>query len=220
MIAAINFNCTTLSTASCPSVATARLWVSELSVDGDCRSRNDRSACATFLATGGLTYGALRSLLGGTGTAATPVEQDLCRGSACAAATAGLRAFMQKLARDRCAMIPANARMYSKPPKSALALVEIISGKALRTNSRRRNFRPLNDGHRVPVPGAKLDRFAANLIAPSPDKKLQRSTIAKEHLPKEPDFLLRRGGLTGTTADYVRLLRHAAAWRGARGFAS
>ena len=113
--------------------------------------------------------------------------------------------FMDKLAQVPLRYQPGQAWMYSLATDVCGALVEIISGKPLAQYLQDVIFGPLGMVDTAfYVAADKQDRFAANYER-GPDKKLKLlDDPATSSFIKEPAFKSGGGGLTGTTADYMR----------------
>ena len=169
--------------------------------------------------TGGLTYGNALAALGAPDTA-HPVDKEYAKAGVRRGEGEDLRQFVAKLGRVPLRYQPGERWMYSLSTDVCGALVEIISGKRFDKYLQDEIFDPLKmtDTSFV-VPRGKLPRFAANYRRGA-DKKLhlvddpQKSTYLKE-----PTFFSGGGGLTGTTADYVRfcdMLRRGGELDGAR----
>lgn len=113
--------------------------------------------------------------------------------------------FMDKLSRVPLRYQPGTAWMYSLATDVCGALVEIISGKPLAQYLDEVIFKPLGmtDTAFFVAPD-KVDRFAANYQR-GPDKKLKLiDDPATSGFIAEPGFKSGGGGLTGTSADYLR----------------
>jgi CubicO group peptidase (beta-lactamase class C family) len=145
--------------------------------------------------TSGLSYGAT----------AHPVDKAYRRHGLRSREDETLRTFVEKLARVPLHYAPGERWMYSYSTDVCGYLVEAISGKRFDRYLQETIFDPLgmDDTSFMIAPG-KVDRFAANYQR-NPDKTLQlfddprASTYAKE-----PRFFSGGGGLTSTTADYLR----------------
>jgi CubicO group peptidase (beta-lactamase class C family) len=113
--------------------------------------------------------------------------------------------FMDKLSQVPLRYQPGQAWMYSLATDVCGALVEIISGKPLAQYLQDVIFGPLGMVDTAfHVAADKQDRFAANYER-GPDKKLKLlDDPATSSFIKEPAFKSGGGGLTGTTADYMR----------------
>jgi len=113
--------------------------------------------------------------------------------------------FMDKLSQVPLRYQPGQAWMYSLATDVCGALVEIISGKPLAQYLQDVIFGPLSMVDTAfYVAADKQDRFAANYER-GPDKKLKLlDDPATSSFIKEPAFKSGGGGLTGTTADYMR----------------
>ena len=113
--------------------------------------------------------------------------------------------FMDKLSQVPLRYQPGQAWMYSLATDVCGALVEIISGKPFAQYLQDVIFGPLGmiDTSFFVAPD-KQDRFAANYER-GPDKKLKLlDDPATSAYIKDPAFKSGGGGLTGTTADYMR----------------
>ena len=113
--------------------------------------------------------------------------------------------FMDKLSQVPLRYQPGQAWMYSLATDVCGALVEIISGKPFAQYLQDVIFGPLGmvDTGFFVAPD-KQDRFAANYER-GPDKKLKLlDDPATSAYIKDPAFKSGGGGLTGTTADYMR----------------
>ncbi|MBL6854478.1 MAG: beta-lactamase family protein [Alphaproteobacteria bacterium] len=169
--------------------------------------------------TGGLTYGNALAALGAPDTA-HPVDKEYARVGVRRGEGEDLRAFAAKLGRVPLRYQPGERWMYSLSTDMCGALVEIISGKRFDKFLQDEIFEPLKmKDTSFTVAKEKLPRFAANYRRGA-DKTLhlvddpQKSTYLKE-----PTFFSGGGGLTGTTADYVRfceMLRRGGELDGAR----
>jgi CubicO group peptidase (beta-lactamase class C family) len=113
--------------------------------------------------------------------------------------------FMDKLGQVPLRYQPGTAWMYSLATDVCGALVEIISGKPFAQYLDEVIFQPLGmKDTAFQVAPAKLDRFAANYQR-GPDKKLKLiDDPATSDFIREPGFKSGGGGLTGTSADYLR----------------
>ncbi len=113
--------------------------------------------------------------------------------------------FMDKLALVPLRYQPGQAWMYSLATDVCGALVEIISGKPFAQFLQDEIFAPLGmKDTAFHVAPDKVDRFAANYER-GPDKKLKLlDDPATSAFIKEPGFKSGGGGLTGTSADYMR----------------
>jgi CubicO group peptidase (beta-lactamase class C family) len=160
--------------------------------------------------TGGLTYGATNHPLDriyrevgvGRGTGET------------------LEGFAQKLAKVPLRYAPGERWMYSLSTDVCGYLVETISGKRFDKYLQETIFDPLDmkDTSFMVAP-RKLERFAANYQREA-DKTLKLIDDPEHsNYLKEPTFFSGGGGLTGTTADYLRfceMLRRGGELDGAR----
>ena len=113
--------------------------------------------------------------------------------------------FMDKLAQVPLRYHPGEAWMYSLATDVCGALVEIISGKPFAEYLQDVIFSPLGmKDTAFQVAADKQDRFAANYQR-GPDKKLKLiDDPATSNYNKTPGFKSGGGGLTGTSADYMR----------------
>lgn len=113
--------------------------------------------------------------------------------------------FMDKMGQVPLRYQPGQAWMYSLATDVVGALVEIISGKPLAQYLSETIFEPLGmkDTAFWVAPGKK-DRFAANYQR-GPDKQLKLIDDPEtSDFTREPGFKSGGGGLTGTSADYLR----------------
>jgi CubicO group peptidase (beta-lactamase class C family) len=153
---------------------------------------------------GGLTYGSLLETVGAPATG-HPVDKVYAQVGVRRGDGETLRDFAMKLAKVPLRYQPGERWMYSLSTDVCGYLVEAISGKRFDRYLQDEIFDPLKmtDTSFVVAPD-KVDRFAANYQRRS-DKSLrliddpQTSTYLKE-----PAFFSGGGGLTGTTADYLR----------------
>ncbi len=114
-------------------------------------------------------------------------------------------AFLDKLSQVPLLYQPGERWMYSLSTDICGALVELISGKPFAQYLQDEIFGPLgmNDTSFFVAPD-KVDRFCANYQR-GPDKKLKlMDDPATSEFTKEPAFKSGGGGLTGTTADYMK----------------
>jgi CubicO group peptidase (beta-lactamase class C family) len=116
-----------------------------------------------------------------------------------------LSTFIDKLAKVPLHFAPGERWMYSYATDVCGHLVEALSGETLDRYFQKHIFEPLGMRDTAfSVAPEKVERFAANYQR-MPDKSLkliddpQNSTYART-----PSFLSGGGGLTGTTADYLR----------------
>ena len=160
--------------------------------------------------TAGLTYGATNH----------PVDKAYRRHGVNRDRTETLRTFIEKLALVPLRYQPGERWMYSFATDVCGYLVEAISGKPFDQYLQETIFDPLGMGDTsFWVRPEKLPRFAANYQR-EPDKTLkliddpERSTYRSN-----PSFFSGGGGLTSTTADYLRfceMLRRGGELDGAR----
>ncbi len=160
--------------------------------------------------TAGLTYGATNH----------PVDKAYRRNGVNRDRSETLRTFIEKLALVPLRYQPGERWMYSFATDVCGYLVEAISGKPFDQYLQETIFDPLGMGDTsFWVRPEKLPRFAANYQR-QPDKTLkliddpERSTYLQN-----PSFFSGGGGLTSTTADYLRfceMLRRGGELGGAR----
>jgi CubicO group peptidase (beta-lactamase class C family) len=113
--------------------------------------------------------------------------------------------FLDKLGQVPLRYQPGEQWMYSLATDVCGALVEVISGKPFAQYLAEEIFEPLGmkDTSFFVAPD-KLDRFCANYQR-GPDKKLKLiDDPANSTFTSDPGFKSGGGGLTGTTADYMR----------------
>ena len=169
--------------------------------------------------TGGLTYGSMLAALG-VPDEGHPVDKAYARLGVRRGETETLHDFAMKLAKAPLRYQPGERWMYSLSTDVCGYLVERISGKRFDTYLREVIFDPLKmvDTSFV-VAKDKVDRFAANYSRlPNKTLKLQDDPQTSSYL-KQPAFLSGGGGLTSTTADYLRfceMLRRGGELDGAR----
>ncbi len=144
---------------------------------------------------GGLTYGATNH----------PVDKAYRRFGVSRDRTETLDTFIHKIGQAPLRYEPGEAWMYSLSTDVCGALVEIISGKRFDRYLQDTIFDPLGmKDTSFHVAPEKLDRFAANYQR-EPDKTLKLvDDPGKSTYAAEPSFFSGGGGLTGTTADYLR----------------
>ena len=128
--------------------------------------------------------------------------------------------FMDKLGKVPLRYQPGTQWMYSLATDVCGALVEIISGKPFAQYLAEEIFEPLGmKDTAFWVAPEKVDRFAANYQR-QPDKSLKLiDDPFGSDFTKEPGFKSGGGGLTGTSADYMRfceMLRRGGELDGAR----
>jgi len=113
--------------------------------------------------------------------------------------------FMDKLSQVPLRYQPGTAWMYSLATDVCGALVEIISGKPFPQYLDEVIFQPLGmKDTAFSVAPEKVDRFAANYQR-NPDKTLKLiDDPADSPFTRDPGFKSGGGGLTGTSADYMR----------------
>jgi CubicO group peptidase (beta-lactamase class C family) len=128
--------------------------------------------------------------------------------------------FLDKLGQVPLRYQPGTAWMYSLATDVCGALVEVISGKPFAQYLQDVIFGPLGmkDTAFFVAPD-KIDRFAANYQR-GPDKQLKLiDDPATSDFTRDPGFKSGGGGLTGTSADYLRfceMLRRGGELDGAR----
>jgi CubicO group peptidase (beta-lactamase class C family) len=131
-----------------------------------------------------------------------------------------MQVFMDKLGQVPLRYQPGTQWMYSLATDVCGALVEIISGKPFAQYLKEVIFEPLGmKDTAFQVAPEKVERFAANYQRGS-DKKLKLTDDPEaSDFTKEPGFKSGGGGLTGTSADYMRfceMLRRGGELDGAR----
>ena len=169
--------------------------------------------------TGGLTYGNALAAVGAPETA-HPVDLAYTREKVGRAAGDTLHDFAKKLAKVPLRYQPGERWMYSFSTDVCGYLVEVISGKRFDKYLQEVIFEPLKmKDTAFFVAPEKASRFAANYTRlPNKTLKLVDDPGASAYL-KEPTFFGGGGGLTGTTADYLRfteMLRRGGELDGAR----
>ena len=186
-----------------PSWKTHRVWVSG---EGDSMVTEAPRRAVTFKDvlshTGGFTYG---GGLPGVGDQ-HPVDK-IYRGLKVRSAGGDdtMMEFLDKLGQVPLLYHPGERWMYSLATDICGALVEVISGKPFAQYLQEEIFGPLGmkDTSFFVTPD-KIDRFCANYQR-GPDKKLKViDDPVTSAFAKEPGFKSGGGGLTGTTADYMR----------------
>ena len=160
--------------------------------------------------TGGLTYGATNH----------PVDRVYREVGVGRGAGETLAGFAEKLAKVPLRYPPGERWMYSFSTDICGYLVETISGKRFDQYLQETIFDPLGmKDTSFMVASRKLDRFAANYER-EPNKTLRLiDDPERSNYLKEPTFFSGGGGLTGTTADYLRfceMLRQGGELDGAR----
>ncbi|MBR7619119.1 beta-lactamase family protein [Phenylobacterium sp. 20VBR1] len=201
-----------------PSWKTHRVWVSGEGEDMVTEALKRPVSFKDVLShTGGFTYG---GGLPGVGDQ-HPVDK-IYRGLKIRSAGSGdsMMAFLDKLGQVPLLYQPGERWMYSLATDICGALVEVISGKPFAQYLQDEIFGPLGmkDTSFFVTPD-KIDRFCANYQR-GPDKKLKViDDPATSAFASEPGFKSGGGGLTGTTADYMRfceMLRRGGELDGAR----
>jgi CubicO group peptidase (beta-lactamase class C family) len=145
--------------------------------------------------TGGLTYGATNH----------PVDRAYREVGVGRAAGETLSGFADKLAKVPLRYQPGERWMYSFSTDVCGYLVEAISGKSFDQYLQETIFDPLDmkDTSFMVAP-RKADRFAANYERQA-DKSLKLiDDPERSNYLKQPTFFSGGGGLSGTTADYLR----------------
>ena len=154
--------------------------------------------------TGGLTYGSVLVALGAPDDG-HPVDKAYARHSVRRGRDETLRDFAMKLANVPLRYQPGERWMYSLSTDVCGYLCEAISGKRFDHFLQETIFDPLamNDTAFAVAPD-KVNRFAANYRR-GRDKKLHLADdpLTSDYL-SQPRFLSGGGGLTSTTADYMR----------------
>ena len=186
-----------------PSWKNHRVWVSgegeEMVTEAPKRPVSFRDVLSH---TGGFTYG---GGLPGVGIQ-HPVDKIYRELKIRSSGTADtMEGFLDKLAQVPLLYQPGERWMYSLSTDICGALVEIISGKPFAEYLQDEIFGPLgmNDTSFFVAPD-KIDRFCANYQR-GPDKKLKLiDDPATSQFTKDPAFKSGGGGLTGTTADYMK----------------
>ena len=186
-----------------PSWKNHRVWVSgegeEMVTEAPKRPVSFRDVLSH---TGGFTYG---GGLPGVGIQ-HPVDKIYRELKIRSSGTADtMEGFLDKLAQVPLLYQPGERWMYSLSTDICGALVEIISGKPFAEYLQDEIFGPLgmNDTSFFVAPD-KIDRFCANYQR-GPDKKLKLiDDPATSAYTKDPAFKSGGGGLTGTTADYMK----------------
>lgn len=167
--------------------------------------------------TGGLTYGAS---LDGPGGERHPVDKAYRREGVRGGGDETLKTFVQKLAHVPLRYEPGERWMYSYSVDVSGYLVEALSGKPFDEYLQENIFGPLGmKDTSFWVAPEKQSRFAANYQR-QPDKTLKLiDDPATSNYLKKPSFFSGGGGLTSTTADYLRfceMLRRGGELDGAR----
>ena len=152
--------------------------------------------------TGGLTYGAS---LDGPGGKRHTVDQVYRREGVRGGADETLKTFVQKLAKVPLRYEPGERWMYSYSVDVSGYLVEALSGKPFDQYLQENIFNPLGmKDTSFWVAPEKQSRFAANYQR-QPDKTLRLiDDPGTSNYLKKPSFFSGGGGLTSTTADYLR----------------
>ncbi|MFZ0678448.1 serine hydrolase domain-containing protein [Candidatus Binatus sp.] len=145
--------------------------------------------------TGGLTYGATNH----------PVDRAYRDAGVGRGAGETLSGFAEKLAKVPLRYQPGERWMYSLSTDVCGYLVEAISGKSFDRYLQETIFDPLDmKDTAFMVAQRKADRFAANYERQA-DKTLKLiDDPERSNYLKQPTFFSGGGGLTGTTADYLR----------------
>ncbi|MFN3523186.1 MAG: serine hydrolase domain-containing protein [Phenylobacterium sp.] len=116
-----------------------------------------------------------------------------------------MHVFLDKLGQVPLLFQPGERWMYSLATDVCGALVEVISGKPFAEYLKDEIFEPLGmQDTAFHVPPEKLERFCANYQR-GPDKKLKLIDDPQaSQFGQDPGFKSGGGGLTGTSADYLR----------------
>jgi CubicO group peptidase (beta-lactamase class C family) len=167
--------------------------------------------------TAGLTYG---GGLPGVGGPLHPVDKVYQAVGVRRGEGETLASFTEKLGRVPLRYEPGERWMYSLATDVCGALVERLSGRRFDEYLREAVFEPLGMVDTAfSVAPEKVDRFAANYQR-RPDKTLALVDDPRSSTYlREPTFFSGGGGLTGTTADYLRfceMLRRGGELDGAR----
>ena len=160
--------------------------------------------------TGGLTYGATNH----------PVDRIYRELGVMRGPGETLAGFAEKLAKVTLRYQPGERWMYSLSTDVCGRLVEVISGKPFDQYLQETIFDPLDmkDTSFMVAP-RKLDRFAANYERQANKTLKLIDDPERSNYLKPPTFFSGGGGLTGTTADYLRfceMLRRGGELDGAR----
>jgi len=169
--------------------------------------------------TGGLTYGEALVALGAPNDA-HPVDKAYTDAGVRRDGGETLTDFMEKLAKVPLRYQPGERWMYSYATDVCGALVERISGRPFDQYLQETIFDPLGMADTsFTVAPDKVDRFCAN-YSRGADKSLRlMDAPATSAYLKTPSFFSGGGGLTSTTADYLRfceMLRRGGELDGAR----
>ncbi|MCK9520546.1 MAG: beta-lactamase family protein [Dehalococcoidia bacterium] len=173
-----------------------RVWVSG---DGEAMETREPERPMTFrdllCHTGGLTYGATNH----------PVDKAYRREGVVRGRGETLRTFVEKLARVPLRYSPGERWMYSYSTDVCGYLVEVLSGQPFDQYLQEHVFEPLGmHDTAFSVAPENVERFAANYRR-EPDKTLRLIDDPKSSTYlSQPSFLSGGGGLTSTTADYLR----------------
>jgi len=201
-----------------PSWKNHRVWVSGEGADMKTEAPSRPVSFRDVLShTAGLTYG---GGLPGIGIQ-HPIDK-IYRELKIRSAGSGdsMQAFLDKLSQVPLRYQPGQAWMYSLATDVCGALVEVISGVPFAQYLQDNIFGPLGmKDTAFSVAPDKVDRFAANYRRGA-DKKLELiDDPTTSDFTKEPGFKSGGGGLTGTSADYLRfceMLRRGGELDGAR----
>jgi CubicO group peptidase (beta-lactamase class C family) len=169
--------------------------------------------------TGGITYGSALVALGAPDDG-HPVDKVYAEAGVRRGRGETLMEFMDKLARPPLRYQPGERWMYSLSTDVCGALVEKISGQRFDRYLQETIFGPLGmTDTAFHVAEGKAGRFCANYRR-NPDKTLELiDAPATSDYLTEPTFHSGGGGLTSTTADYLRfceMLRRGGELDGAR----
>jgi CubicO group peptidase (beta-lactamase class C family) len=201
-----------------PSWKDHRVWISGEGADMVTQAPKRAITFADLLKhTAGFTYGGILPSVG----VETPVDQlylDLKLRSV--ATRDSMADFLAKLGKVPLFYQPGEAWMYSLATDACGALVELISGKPLAQYFQEEILGPLGMADTAFfVAPEKVERFCANYER-GPDKTLKLiDDPGDSAFTKDPGFKSGGGGLTGTTADYMRfcdMLRRGGEFEGQR----
>ena len=187
-----------------PSWKDHQVWVSGEGADMKLEAPNRPMTVRDLLChTSGLTYGSLLAAVG-VDVAPDPVDAEYDRVGV-RRTDETLESFVGLLARVPLRYHPGERWMYSLATDVCGALVEIISGKAFDQYLQETIFDPLGmvDTAFAVTPD-RASRLAANYGRRRDKSLVCIDDPATSTYLQTPKFLSGGGGLTGTTADYVR----------------
>jgi CubicO group peptidase (beta-lactamase class C family) len=179
-----------------PEWRNQRVWVAGAGGEMETREPDRAMTFRDLLChSGGLTYG----------NSNHPVDKAYLRAGVGRQRDETLRSFVEKLAEVPLRYSPGQRWMYSYSTDVCGYLVEVLSGVPFDQYLRETIFEPLGMGDTAFfVPPEKVERFAANYQR-EPDKSLRLIDDPKTSTYLQPPtFLSGGGGLTSTTADYLR----------------